>query len=108
MNSMGNLELVRYKFSKPENGEAAVCINMRKIKDTDIQTAGDEVTIYLPEPKFCYENQKQDRVQNPDGVIKQQAEQSGIFKVAKENAEKLVRSVVSSVTQKQIIINYIK
>lgn len=69
---MGKLELVKYSMKDvieqkdkqlflPDKkvlfvavGEVAGCIDLTKVKTSDIKTSPDSVTIFLPAPEICY------------------------------------------------------
>ena len=109
------------------NGEAAACINLKDVKSGDIHVGRDKIIIYLPGPELCYakinhENSKvydanlTARVLNPELIdkgykdaeknIREKAISMGIYEQAKQNAEKLVNALLSSVTDKEIELKF--
>lgn len=69
---MGKLELVKYSmkdvlekkeirtFLPPQRilfvavGEVAGCIDLTRVTQSDITSAGDSITVFLPQPEICY------------------------------------------------------
>src|ERR1700722_5702282 len=70
--SMGKLELVKYEMKDiieqkevhpilPDSrvlflavGEVTACIDLTKVKKSDITQKGDSVIVFLPQPEICY------------------------------------------------------
>ncbi len=133
----GNLELIHYNFDETPGktgntnsgepvsvgGEAAACINLRKVRSDDIQVQRDKIIISLPSPELCYAKvtkgqseissasmavNKDTSMRTPDNeeMLRKKAVSLGIYDMAKENAEKLVHALLSSVTDKEIILEF--
>ncbi len=109
------------------NGEAAACINLKEVNSEDIHIGRDKIVIYLPAPELCYAKINHDnskvydanltaRVLNPELIdkgyrdaeknIREKAVSLGIYEQAKQNAEKLVHALLSSVSTKEIELKF--
>ena len=143
--AMGKLELVKYNFKdvvehemvkqwlpNPRavlivSGEAIGCIDLARIKMTDILEGADSTLIvYLPEPELCVNkiNHNQSKVYNTEYAmfeegqlvseayakaekqIGQSALQMGILNQTKENAEKLLRPLLERIAGKRVQLRY--
>ncbi len=149
--NIGNLEVVKYNFNDiveetvkrklfnidnfaPDskvllivNGEAAACIDLKKVKKEDIQLKDDKVFITLPGPELCYAKVNHNnskiydanltaRILNPELIdkgfknaekkIKQKALELGIIEKAKTNGKKLLQPLLQGITQRAVIISY--
>ena len=148
---IGNLELVRYNFNDvieesvvrklfdidnlaPDsrvlvivNGEAAACVNLKKVTKEDIKSEGDNIIITLPQPTICYTKINHDRSKiydanfvarmfNPELIdkayrqgeikIKDEAIKLGILDQAKTNAKKLLGTFLKGITKSNIKIEF--
>ncbi len=141
---MGKLELVKYKFKDilehsvkykwvPSStvaliisGEAVGCIDLQKVKKTDVVEKKDTVYVRLPDPELCYSkiNHKESKVYDTkytyfddanliDGAFKEAekeieriALQSNILEQTKENAEKILKPLLENISKKKIIFTY--
>ncbi len=109
------------------NGEAAACINLKDVKSEDIHVGRNKIIIYLPGPELCYAKINHDqskvydanltaRILDPELIdkgykdaeknIREKAISMGIYEQAKQNAEKLVHALLSSVTNKEIELKF--
>lgn len=148
---IGNLELVRFNFNDvieesvlrklfnvdnlaPDskvlvivNGEAAACINLMEVTESDIEIKGSELKLTLPLPVICYAkiNHERSKVydanfiarmfnpelidkayKNAESKIKDEAIKLGIIDQAKLNAKKLLGALLKSITKRNIIIDF--
>ena len=144
--SMGKLELVKYSMKDviekkeirtflPDKrilfvavGEVTGCIDLTKVKKSDINLQTDSVTVYLPKPEICYiklDHQKS-RVYDISGswfpldtknlvegiykVAEQQilknAQQMGILKKTEENAELIFKPFLENITGKKVTVKF--
>jgi Protein of unknown function (DUF4230) len=142
--AMGKLELVKYNFrdvveSKikkdllPDakvllivSGEATGCLDLTKIRVSDIEEASDTLVVHLPEPEIC--NYKIDhsksRVYNTeyafldeaqlvdkafkkaeDEVI-QNAHTMGILEQTKKSAEQILKPFLEDVAKRKVVLRY--
>jgi len=144
ISSMGKLELVKYNFrdvveSKikkdllPDakvllivSGEATGCLDLTKIKVSDIAENGDTLVIHLPEPEIC--NYKIDHsksrvydteyafldeaklvdnaFQKAESEIAQNAQSMGILEQTKKSAEQVLKPFLENVSKKKIVFRY--
>ncbi|MEA5458042.1 DUF4230 domain-containing protein [Arcicella sp. LKC2W] len=144
ISSMGKLELVKYNFrdvveSKikkdllPDakvllivSGEATGCLDLTKIKVSDIAENGDTLVIHLPEPEIC--NYKIDHsksrvydteyafldeaklvdnaFQKAESEIAQNAQSMGILEQTKKSAEQVLKPFLENVSKKKVILRY--
>lgn len=148
---IGSLELVRFNFNDvveesvkreflnfdrlaPDsrvilmvNGEAAACIDLKKINSSDITISGDEIFINLPLPVICYSkvNHSKSKIydvnltaralnpelidkgfKNAERKIEEEAINLGILELAKENAVKLLTPLFEELTEKKVIVGF--
>lgn len=141
---MGKLELVKYKFRDvlehkieykwwPDSkailiisGEAIGCVDLEKIKEKDINNAGDTLYIRLPEPELCnYKiNHEESRLYDTKSFsfdranlvdqafkaaekqIERTALESNILEQARQNGEVLLRTIFEEIAQKPVIFTY--
>jgi Protein of unknown function (DUF4230) len=142
--AMGKLELVKYNFrdvveSKikkdllPDakvllivSGEATGCLDLTKIRVSDIEESSDTLVVHLPEPEIC--NYKIDhsksRVYNTeyafldeaqlvdkafkkaeDEVI-QNAQTMGILEQTKKSAEQILKPFLEDVAKRKVVLRY--
>lgn len=144
ISSMGKLELVKYNFrdvveSKikkdllPDakvllivSGEATGCLDLTKIKVSDIAENGDTLVIHLPEPEIC--NYKIDHsksrvydteyafldeaklvdnaFQKAEREIAQNAQSMGILEQTKKSAEQVLKPFLENVSKKKVVLKY--
>jgi len=144
ISSMGKLELVKYNFrdvveSKikkdllPDakvllivSGEATGCLDLTKIKVSDIAENGDTLVIHLPEPEIC--NYKIDHskskvydteyafldeaklvdnaFQKAEREIAQNAQSMGILEQTKKSAEQVLKPFLENVSKKKVVLRY--
>ncbi len=144
ISSMGKLELVKYNFrdvveSKikkdllPDakvllivSGEATGCLDLTKIKVSDIAENGDTLVIHLPEPEIC--NYKIDHsksrvydteyafldeaklidnaFQKAESEIAQNAQSMGILEQTKKSAEQVLKPFLENVSKKKVVFRY--
>jgi len=106
-------------------GEAVGCIDLTKIKSTDLITEGDTLIAYLPEPELCYYRINHDQskvydVRNADeqatmiteaykkaeGQIRQSALDMGILEQTRTNAGKILQPLLEQSSGKKVLIRY--
>ena len=144
--SMGKLELVKYSMKDviekkeirtflPDKrilfvavGEVTGCIDLTKVKKSDVNLQTDSVTIYLPKPEICYTklDHQKSRVYDISGswfpldtknlvegiykVAEQQilknAQQMGILKKTEENAELIFKPFLENITGKKVTVKF--
>jgi hypothetical protein len=144
--SMGKLELVKYSMKDviekkeirtflPDKrilfvavGEVTGCIDLTKVKKSDINLQTDSVTVYLPKPEICYTklDHQKSRVYDISGswfpldtknlvegiykVAEQQilknAQQMGILKKTEENAELIFKPFLENITGKKVTVKF--
>jgi hypothetical protein len=141
MEELGKLELVKYKFKDvlehtieydwyPDSkavliisGEAVGCIDLKKIKQEDIdQSYKDSIYIRLPEPELCYYkiNHNESRIydskhglndaaklvgeayKEAEKKMKVVALETGILEQTKKNAEIMLKPLFESISKKKV------
>lgn len=148
---IGNLELVRYNLNDvveesivrklididnlaPDskvlliiNGEAAACIDLKKITSENISEDEENLYLSLPQPEICYAkvNHNQSKIydinltarllnpelidtafKNAENKIKDEAIKLGIINQAKENAKKVLVPLLKDIVKKNIVISF--
>lgn len=143
---LGKLELVKYKFKDVleytkeykgwirnskvvliVSGEAVGCIDLKKIKNTDIDdTRKDTIFIRLPEPELCYYKINQDESRIYDSAygftdaasvigeaykeaerkMKTVALESGIIEQTRKNANVMLKPLLESLSKKKVMLKY--
>ncbi len=103
-------------------GEAIGCIDLSRVTPADIVTMGDSVTIKLPKPEICgwkinhdrsrvydtrfsFLNESQlvsDAYRQAERQIRQSALNGGILEQTRQNAEKMVRPLLSRLSGKRV------
>ncbi len=147
---LGKLELVKYNFKEitevkkiskeylrffklgPDSkiaiisvGEATGCIDLTKVKASDVHQGNDTIFINLPKPELCYykldmEKSRiysletnpmidkkefiQDAYKNAEIEIREAALNSGILEKTKENAELILKPMLEKISGKVVII----
>ncbi len=106
-------------------GEAVGCIDLTKIKDSDLSFTGDTLIAYLPEPELCsyrinHDQSKVYDVQNADeeammvqeafkvaeSKIKASALEMGILDQTRINAEKILQPLLEKTSGKRVLLRY--
>ena len=142
--TLGKLELVKYNFKdvveheivrpwmpNPKailivQGEATGCLDLTKIKVSDVNTEQDTLVIYLPEPELCnYKidhskskvyntefalleeaNLVQDAFKEAEKQIQKSALDMGILEQTKQNADKILRPLLEKIAKKNVVFRY--
>jgi hypothetical protein len=142
--AMGKLELVKYNFKDvvehkvvkqwlPNakavlivSGEAVGCIDLTKIKASDVIEDKDTVIVYLPKPELCtYKiNHEQSKVYDVEYAFMDEASlvndaftaaekqigksalKMGILEQTRENAEKILTPLLERVSGKKVLLRY--
>ncbi|MGD1840123.1 MAG: DUF4230 domain-containing protein [Thermonemataceae bacterium] len=142
--TMGKLELVRfkmkdileYKIEKPLwfdpkavliiSGEAVGCIDLTKIRPSDIVEKDSTLYIRLPKPELCYAkvNHEESRVYSTSNTyfdeaeiiqnaykaaerqVKKVALKSDILKQTKKNAELVLKPLLQEIAQRPVVFTY--
>lgn len=148
--TLGKLELVKYNFKEitevteiskeyfrffklgPDSkialiseGEAVGCIDLTKIKESDIVLERDTLYVNLPSPEICYykldmENTRiyslqtnpmkdekkfiQKAYKHAEREIKASALNSGILEQTRENAEKILKPLLEQVSGYKVVL----
>ncbi|MDJ1495808.1 DUF4230 domain-containing protein [Cytophagaceae bacterium DM2B3-1] len=106
-------------------GEAVGCIDLTKIKGSDLVTEGDTLIAFLPEPELCYYriNHDQSKVYDVKNVdeqavmineaykkaevqIKQSALDMGILEQTRTNASRILQPLLEKSSGKKVFIRY--
>lgn len=141
---MGQLNLVKYQFKDivehkiirdflPDpkalliiEGEATGCIDLTKIKFTDLTFLGDSLVVQLPQPEICtykIDHQKSRIYQTEyaflneqlllDGAYKRAEKQiyesalaSGILEDTKKSAEQILKPFLEQTTRQKVFFSY--
>jgi hypothetical protein len=146
ISSMGKLELVKYEmkdviekkemhFLMPDSrvlfvavGEVTACIDLTKIKKTDISRNKDTITVTLPEPEICYSrlDHQKSRVYDISGAwfqadaahmvedvyklaekrILDNARQLDVTGKARQNAQLIFKPLLESISGKKVILQF--
>jgi hypothetical protein len=109
------------------NGEAVGCIDLRLIKSDDVEIKNDTIFIILPPPEICYAKVNHDksriydinftaRMLNPELVdkafqnaeikIRNAAIDEGILEKTKENAKKIIKSLIKTIVNREIVVEF--
>ena len=144
--SMGKLELVKYTMKDiieqkeihpilPDSkvlflavGEVTACIDLTKIKRSDITQTKDSVIVFLPQPEICYAklDHQKSRVYDivgawfPDntkdmveGVYKlaekrilDNANEMDVLGMARQNAQLIFKPLLQSISGKTVVLNF--
>lgn len=144
--ALGNLELIRYKYKDmveheiikaylPDpkvilmvTGEVVGCINLKKVKPSDVVEKKDTVYIRLPRPEICHAKINHgeskvfdtrnttlfsDRSKLIDQAYKiaenhlpQAAKQANIIERTKVSGEQLLRPLFENLSKKKVVFTY--
>ncbi len=144
--SMGKLELVKYEMKDiieqkeihpilPDSrvlllavGEVTACIDLTKVKRSDITQGKDSVTVFLPAPEICYAKLDHDKskvydikgVMFEDGAkdlvegvykvaekrILDDANQMNVLGMARQNAQLIFKPLLEGVSGKTVILKF--
>ena len=144
--SMGKLELVKYTMKdiieQKENhpilpdsrilflavGEVAACIDLTKIKKSDITQSKDSVIVFLPQPEICYSklDHQKSRVYDISGTwfedntkdmvegvyklaekkIFDNARQMDVLGMARTNAQLIFKPLLEGISGKKVILHF--
>lgn len=144
--NMGKLELVKYSMKDviekkevrtilPDKrilfvaaGEVTGCIDLTKVKKSDIISSADSVTVFLPEPEICYTklDHQRSRVYDLTGVwfpADRQEMMENIYKLAesqllknaremnilgktRENAGLIFKPLLENISGKKVLIKF--
>jgi hypothetical protein len=146
ISSMGKLELVKYTMKDiieqkeihtflPDSrvlflavGEVTACIDLTKIKKSDITQTKDSVIVFLPQPEICYAKLDHEKSMVYDitgawfpgntkdmveGVYKlaekriyDNARQMDVLGMARQNAQLIFKPLLQSISGKTVILNF--
>ena len=108
-------------------GEAVGCLDLTKIKFSDIKMTADSIAIQLPAPELCYykldlketklysvetgyftntEEEIEKAYRYAESGIKQAALESGILKQTKENAVTMLQPLLEEITRKKVYLSF--
>jgi hypothetical protein len=144
--SMGKLELVKYTMKDiveqkeihpilPDSkvlflavGEVTACIDLTKVKRSDIIQSNDLVTVFLPQPEICYsaidhqkskvydirgtwfQNDTKDMVEAVYKIaekrIMENAKQMDVIGTARQNALLIFKPLLESISGKKVILSF--
>ncbi|MGL4632771.1 MAG: DUF4230 domain-containing protein [Leadbetterella sp.] len=142
--SMGKMELVKYNFKdiveqeivqqilpNPKallivEGESVGCINLQKLKASDIETRQDTLYIRLPAPEICYAkidhakskiyetsfaflNEKEllnEAYKKAEESILKGAIEQGILEQTRQNAQTILKPIISLISEKPVKIYF--
>jgi hypothetical protein len=146
ISSMGKLELVKYEMKDiidqrevhlilPDSrvlflavGEVTACIDLTKVKKSDITQKGDSVIVFLPRPEICYAklDHEKSKVYDIRGVmfedgakdmvedvyklaekrILDNANQMNVLGLARQNAQLIFKPLLESISGKTVVLNF--
>jgi len=144
--SMGKLELVKYEMKDiieqkevhpilPDSrvlllavGEVTACIDLTKVKRTDIIQGKDSVVVFLPAPEICYTklDHEKSKVYDIRGAwfqegakdmvedvyklaekrILDNAKEMNVLGMARQNAQLIFKPILESISGKTVILNF--
>ncbi|MEO6633718.1 MAG: DUF4230 domain-containing protein [Mucilaginibacter sp.] len=144
--SMGKLELVKYTMKDiveqkeihpilPDSkvlflavGEVTACIDLAKVKRSDILQSGDSVTVFLPQPEICYSalDHKKSKVYDISGTwlqdnakdlieavykiaekkILDNAKQMDVLGTARQNAQLIFKPLLEGISGKTVVLKF--
>lgn len=108
------------------SGEAAGCIDLKKVKTEDIKEQGDTIYVHLPNPELCYHkvnigdskvydteytywNERKiidQAMKEAEKHVKRVALKSDLLDRSKESAERTLKTIFEAMTQKKVIFTY--
>ena len=146
ISSMGKLELVKYEMKDiidqkevhpilPDSrvlflavGEVTACIDLTKVKKSDITQKGDSVIVFLPQPEICYAklDHEKSKVYDIRGVmfedgakdmvedvyklaekrILDNANEMNVLGLARQNAQLIFKPLLESISGKTVVLNF--
>jgi hypothetical protein len=146
ISSMGKLELVKYEMKDvieqkevhailPDSrvlflavGEVTACIDLTKIKRSDIKQSKDSVVVVLPQPEICYAklDHEKSKVYDIRGVmfedgakdmvedvyklaekrILDNANQMNVLGLARQNAQLIFKPLLESISGKTVVLSF--
>jgi Protein of unknown function (DUF4230) len=144
--SMGKLELVKYTMKDivdqrevhtilPDSrvlflavGEVTACIDLTRLKKTDIKQRGDTVFVSLPQPEICYarldhqkskvydvtgtwfpettKNMVEDVYKLGEKKILDNANEMNVLGMARQNAQLIFKPILESISGKTVVLNF--
>lgn len=144
--SMGKLELVKYTMKDiveqkeihpilPDSkvlflavGEVTACIDLTKVKHSDITQTTDSVTVYLPQPEICnasldhakskvydisgtwFQNDAKNMVESvykiAERKILDNANQMNVIGMARQNAQLIFKPLLESISGKKVVLRF--
>ena len=144
--SMGKLEVVKYEMKDiieqkevhpilPDSrvlllaaGEVTACIDLTKVKRTDIIQGKDSVIVFLPQPEICYTklDHEKSKVYDIRGAwfqegakdmvedvyklaekrILDNAKEMNVLGMARQNAQLIFKPILESISGKTVILNF--
>ncbi|HWZ03210.1 MAG TPA: DUF4230 domain-containing protein [Mucilaginibacter sp.] len=146
ISSMGKLELVKYEMKDiieqkevhpilPDSrvlllavGEVTACIDLTKVKRSDIIQGKDTVVVFLPQPEICYTklDHEKSKVYDIKGVmfedgakdmveavyklaekrILDNAKEMNVLGLARQNAQLIFKPILESISGKTVVLNF--
>lgn len=144
--SMGKLELVKYSMKDiieqkevhpilPDSrvlllavGEVTACIDLTKVRKSDIIQSKDTVTVFLPQPEICYAKLDHDKskvydirgMMFEDGAkdivesvyklaekkIMDNAREMNVLGMARQNAQLIFKPILEGISGKIVVLNF--
>ena len=144
--SMGKLELVKYSMKDiidqreihpilPDSrvlflavGEVTACIDLTKVKRSDITQSKDSVVVFLPQPEICYakldhdkskvydirgawfqesaKNMVEDVYKLAEKKILDNAKEMNVLGTARQNAQLIFKPLLESISGKTVVLNF--
>jgi hypothetical protein len=109
-------------------GEVTACIDLTKLKRTDIIQSKDTVIVFLPQPEICYAKLNHDKskvydirgVMFEDGAkdmvesvyklaekkILDNAKEMDVLGMARKNAQLIFKPLLESISGKTVVLNF--
>ena len=144
ISDLGKLELVKYSYRDvveqrisrdflPDpkailiiQGEAVGCIDLKKVKDSDIVIVGDTMVVHLPNPEICYHkiDHSKSKVyqteyafmnegllldeayKRAEQQVLQSALESDILEKTRENANLVLKPLLENTSGKKVVLRY--
>jgi hypothetical protein len=144
--SMGKLELVKYEMKDivdqrevhpilPDSrvlflavGEVTACIDLTKVKRSDITQTKDSVIVFLPQPEICYalldhqkskvyditgawfeesaKNMVEDVYKLGEKKILDNANEMNVLGMARQNAQLIFKPLLEGISGKTVVLNF--